>query len=1088
MNSRASADVNGEANVVGNDEQIPNGSRGLLLWLSQLARGSETIDGLEQARLLALMPTRLGPFRLESLLGKGTFGVVFRAFDTEMERHVALKVAWPYVMYDAVASKRFLKEPKAAAAFNHPGIVKVYKFGWVRSVCYIAFELVDAPTLGEWLKSQERVPVRLAAHIMREVAEAIQFIHANGLIHRDIKPNNILLKPRIGSAEFALMPLVTDLGLARRVHAPIASGESGAHAIVGTDYYMSPEQAAGQKVDGRSDVFSLGVVLFELVCGRRPFDAARSEQVRQQIQYDEAPSIRGLRKRVPSELEAIIFKCLAKSPSCRYSSAQGLADDLGNFLSGKPVQASLPTRWERGWKLIKRNPSESSLVAVAMASVILVAGLIGAWIRDKGVAAQQIAAAEAVERQHHYAANIRHAATAQTRGGRGEMHRLLEECRSLAGTHARMGIEWEFLWSQANEEDRTLPAHRGSVHKVRFTPHGDLLFSAGEDGRVIAWDTTNWTTRFEFNDRMHEVNCAEISADGSLLAVASDDGRVVVHRIGDGEIIFDQPVVDGQAFALAWLGDQLKFAVGGTNSVVTIVNPISGEIRRSSVLAASAAAVARDPGHPVEIQALAFLPDDETLAVAVSPGGLCFLDPATLAVVSRFDHYPFSIIRDICHIPVGPGFLAHSSFERVHLWNLRNQVNVLDFAVDGEPISLRYSSATKTLVASLRNGDVQAWNIEDLLAQERPVGRRIHAHNGRATTTDISPDGRWLATAGRDKLIRLWRRPENGYPFDVNLASMPRRIDFSPCGQWMAVVHSSDVRSRQVTLYSATSGDRLWSTQDAIGAGTDFKATENHFVDAVFHPTRPIVLCLDADHVLRTRDCATGRILDTYDLPPTEDYELMGFAPDEESLIMRNGKTGPVLWKQLSNDLSNGEPLPRWTIAAFHTTRGDLWVDSKNGKQTFLRSTPSFPPLVTLPGLNEQVLCATLSPDGRYLAAASADSILYVWDLDNVASFAKLIGHQGRPERIRFSNDGETLLSHSPFDGTVRFWHLPTRTELLKIGGQDVRIVCMGLNPAGNLLVFGAECNGRHGLQIHGLGVGQSPLPLGFSSAMPSGN
>ncbi len=295
MNKRD--EVDSEPNTASNGKGRRASKGALLLqWLSQLARGMEKIDGLTDPDFLARMPTKLGPFRLEGLLGSGTYGVVFRAFDTGLERHVALKVAWPYVMYDPVASRRFVEEPKAVASMDHPGIVKVHKSGWVGSVCYIALELIDGPSLNEWCKAQEQIPAPLAARIVRDVARAIQFVHARNTVHRDIKPSNILLRPNRECGEFGHEPVVTDLGLARRPQASTFSDESTLHAIVGTDHYMSPEQAAGRKATTLSDVFSLGVVLYELVSGQRPFDGEHSDQVRQRIQYDNPPSIRGRRR------------------------------------------------------------------------------------------------------------------------------------------------------------------------------------------------------------------------------------------------------------------------------------------------------------------------------------------------------------------------------------------------------------------------------------------------------------------------------------------------------------------------------------------------------------------------------------------------------------------------------------------------------------------------------------------------------------------------------------------------------------------------------------------------------------------------
>ena len=268
------------ANVTG--RSADSRTLALLVWLSELSQ--ETADG-NFAKCGGYPSGELPPigtFRLEAILGKGAYGVVFRAFDTELGRQVALKVAWPHVMFDAISSRRFIEEPKAAASLQHPGIVQVYKSGWLDAVCFIALELVEGPNLAEWLKDQPRVPFRLAAELMRKPPLQSIRAHVHGVIHRDLKPSNILLSSNNAQAAFPYVPLVTDFGLARRSRNETATNLTATHDVLGSDPYIAPEQLESRKSEpiAASDIFSLGVILFELVTGRRPFDGETAEETR----------------------------------------------------------------------------------------------------------------------------------------------------------------------------------------------------------------------------------------------------------------------------------------------------------------------------------------------------------------------------------------------------------------------------------------------------------------------------------------------------------------------------------------------------------------------------------------------------------------------------------------------------------------------------------------------------------------------------------------------------------------------------------------------------------------------------------------
>ena len=332
-------------------------------------------DGPSTAVAEPPLPRRLGKFELREKLGSGSFGVVYRAWDTVMHREVAIKVPHP----EAVAAKgdlrTFLREARNAVELRHPHIVAILDAGPIDGTDCVVRAYIEGITLAERLREGPFTPEESAA-LLSVVADAIEHAHQNGIIHRDLKPSNILLDLRG-------LPHVSDFGLAKREEGDTTLSPAGSPGpMIGTPAYMSPEQVRGEsyRVDPRSDVYSLGVVLYEVLTGALPF-RGRGRMLQVQIQEAEPLPPRSLNDEVPLDLETICLKALAKDPLDRYQTARSMAEDLASFLKGEPVEprsklvhgrSARPGRWSAraAWSL-----------AIGLVAAVALASTTTLWLR-----------------------------------------------------------------------------------------------------------------------------------------------------------------------------------------------------------------------------------------------------------------------------------------------------------------------------------------------------------------------------------------------------------------------------------------------------------------------------------------------------------------------------------------------------------------------------------------------------------------------------------------------------------------------------------------------------------------------------------
>jgi WD40 repeat protein len=1003
-------------------------------------------------------------YEILGVLGRGGMGVVYKARQVNADRLVALKMILAGGHAGAQDLDRFRAEAQAVARLQHTNIVQIFEVGEQRGLPFFSLEYVEGGSLAEKLDGTPW-PAAPAAKLVATLAAAMEYAHEKGILHRDLKPGNVLL-----TADG--QPKITDFGLAKRLDAGTGQTQSG--AILGTPSYMAPEQAdcTRHAVGKPADVYALGAILYELLTGRPPFRAATPLDTVLQVVGEEPVPPSRLQSKVARDLETICLKCLRKEPGKRYPTAAALAEDLRRFQAQEPILARPVGAGERAVKWVKRRPALAALLVV---SVLALAAVLGGGTAFTLRLQEQIRETEKARdnaRSNQYVAQLNLVRREYEANKIGRVWELLEaQVPQEPGTADYRGFEWYYwhrmshrelltlqgkgstsvayspdgrrlamtVWDStvrvkdaaSGQELLTLTGHTGPISGMAFSPDGTRLASSSFDKTVRVWDAATGQELLTLTGHTDIVKSLAFSPDGRQLASAGGDQTIRVWDAASGQELLALQGHTGHVQGVAFSPDGRRLTSAGADKTVRIWDARSGQAQRTL------------KGHTGPVSAVAFDPDGRKLVSAGNDEAIRVWDAASgQELLSVKGHT--GPVSGVVYSPDGRQLASAGWDHTVRVWDSTSGRKLRTFlGHTGEVIAVAFRADGRTLASSSQDGTVRVWGTAGGLEFHSLVG-----HTGTVWGVAFRPpDGQRLASAGEDGTVRLWDADSGQQLLSLRGHKGPvHSVAYSPDGRQLASAGSDGT----VRVWAADSGQELLTLQGHT----------NWVYGVAFSPDGRQLASAGSDRTVRVWDAVSGQELLT----------LQGFASVVRGVAYspdgrRLGTAGPFrdemvrVWEAASGRqvlILQGHKQGE-TGATYSPEGQRLLSPSPFGEaRVQLRGIPTRQGMLSLTRQMGRAWGLAYSPDGRRLAAVGLGQMVRVWDAASGQEQLAITGHSSWVWGLAYSPDSQRLATASN-DRTVRLWDAATGQELLTLNGHLGSVWSLAFSPDGERLASAGD-------------------------------
>jgi WD40 repeat protein/serine/threonine protein kinase len=1018
-------------------------------------------------------PHRLERFEVFRELGRGGHGIVYLARDPALNRPIALKIPRPDLLLSKSLRRRFVDEAQAVARLDHPNIVRVLEAGFDGTFCYIVQELCDGPSLAAWLRDhRQKIKPDAAAWVAMELAKALAHAHQHAILHRDVKPANVLLKPlRSGGAgndkdaasradetslpqsgrmpaSFPFTPKLCDFGICKVFDEDDGRTATQTDAVVGTAAYMAPEQASGKdsETSPKTDVYGLGAILYEMLTGTPPIPGGSRFDILRRVLTDEPTPIRRIRPDVPLDLELICLKCLAKEPDRRYATADLLREDLQHFLKREPITARSVGPWERAWLWSRRFPLRA-------ASGLLVALLFCAWILTvtaanvrlnrlneslEGANAQLLKAAQdkdaaaaharqlqlAAERERAkadellYVSDMQQAGTALQSGDMRRLMSLLERHRPRDRANTYQGGEWDFLSRRGHVTHRLIAHATQAVYFVCLSPDERCLATAGKEGIIAFYDSASSKLLFSLDAHQGEVNGLAFSPDGNTLASAGDDGTIALWAVdwkqSKARHLRSIKAHPFQVFNVLYAQEGRTLISAGRDTVIRLWDAATGRLEGEL------------KGH-----------GDTAGSIALHPGGKWVASAGHDRDVIVWDLDSHTIVR---RVPVGGspvlsidfsrdgGLFAASTSEhdiriwRVPSWELANKIDLLDQAE-----RVAFMPAGSSILAADNAGTVRVCptgvdkSPSGSAAQSETPFRAWGAHRDHIYSFVVSQKSHELITAGSDGSVVAWSLKSGADFKDLRESSLEvEDIQFIPESNQLAVCGGSEIS--------------LWNPESIIRI-RELGKTDKRILCLAASRDGSTLAAGTMNGVVRFYDLRDGGRQSEWKLGSAFNVYRIALSPDgrlvaaidrynsekHDDLYVMDARSGKRLEQIRAKECNCAafSPDGQWLFASGPANVVMVWNVRTQQK------------VAERPGHSSSINCVVFDPQAKWVATASDDRLIKVWSTVDWRLKFNLEGAHRALIGLACSVNGRTLAS-SEQEGVITLWHTASDVDLFQ--------------------------------------------------------